>query len=329
MLLESQMLSAADKPCLVEVIFLGTGTSGCLPNVTCLSIEERPGCRACKVAMTHAGRKNRRRNTSIVARWQRPDGSLFNLLVDCGKTFYTSALDCFPRYRINKIDAVLLTHGHADAIFGLDDLRSFSAVQGTNIPIYATAKTLEVVHAAFPYLVDRRKATGGGNVAALEFRTFNENKPLVLERNIEITPLPVHHGYDADGEIFYNVGVLMDQFAYIADVNYIPATTRSHLSNLEVIVLDALQLTPFISHFSYQQAIDECFSIKAKRSFLIDFTHMLEHDAMVKELTDLESENDIHIRPTYDGMRLRRTLVPNAKLDQYDWIDTSIEPAMI
>ncbi|KAI8048517.1 beta-lactamase-like protein [Syncephalis plumigaleata] len=273
-----QMPLVTDTPQLVEVIFLGTGTSGCLPNVTCLSIGPTPGCRACKLAMTPAGRKNRRRNTSIIARWLCPDGSLYNLLVDCGKSFYASALEWLPHYGINKIDAVFLTHGHADAILGLDDYVHFLTT--------------------FPYLVDRSKATG--DVALLDFRTFDENKPLALRHDIQVMPLPVYHGLDTDGNIFYNIGLLMDKREFY------PETTRVHLSNLEVIVLDALKRNePFTSHFGYQQAIDEC----------------------------IKSDTDIYIRPAYDGMHLLRRPVSNSSVDsnevEFDWIEGSDMPSMM
>jgi phosphoribosyl 1,2-cyclic phosphodiesterase len=81
--------------------------------------------------------------------------------------YLASALEWLPHYSINKIDAVFLTHGHADAILGLDDLRSFSIMQRTDIPIYVTETTRKVVSTTFPYLIDRSKATGNYNLGCL------------------------------------------------------------------------------------------------------------------------------------------------------------------
>ena len=64
------------------------------------------------------------------------------------------------KHGIKKIDAVLLTHGHADAILGLDDLRSWSAFHG-KIPVYLNKECMDVVSRTFPYILDRTKATGG------------------------------------------------------------------------------------------------------------------------------------------------------------------------
>ncbi|KAJ2418201.1 hypothetical protein GGF47_005088, partial [Coemansia sp. RSA 2524] len=96
--------------------------------------------------------KNRRRNTSLLVCVDHPDGRQRNILIDCGKTFYDSAVDVFVKHDIKTIDAVLLTHGHADAMLGLDDLRQWTSSQNTSIPVYCDRSALETVAGAFPYL---------------------------------------------------------------------------------------------------------------------------------------------------------------------------------
>ncbi|RKP10487.1 beta-lactamase-like protein [Thamnocephalis sphaerospora] len=316
---DQQPTDAGQNPQLIEIIFLGTGTSGRLPNVTCLT-RKKVVCQTCPLALTPEGRKNRRRNTSILARWRRANGSVFTLLVDCGKSFYESALEWLPHFKIERIDAVFLTHGHADAMFGLDDLRSFSTVQRMAIPIYATERTMRVVRPAFPYLVDRSKATGGGDVARLDFHIIDPENPVFIG-DMKVTPLPVHHGYDDGGTPFINLGLRIDNVAYIADVNYIPDSTRKLMHGLELVVLDALKPTPFTSHFGYHQAIGECRLIGARRSLLTDFAHMLEHETMTRDLMELEQKEGIWIRPAYDGMFLTRTTALNKDADVHDWTE--------
>lgn len=106
-------------------------------------------------------------------RYKHSDGRVRNVLVDCGKTFYEAALAWCPKYKMRRIDGVLLTHGHADAIMGLDDLRNWTiggdnAVQSV-VHVYLDQATMDVVSRAFPYLVDIQAATGGGDVPRLEF----------------------------------------------------------------------------------------------------------------------------------------------------------------
>lgn len=151
-------------------VFLGTGTSGQVPAIGCLlpapsassSQSNNDGCRACHDAVV-PGSKNRRGccSLAIVGGGPRPqDESL--ILIDCGPTFYSSAISHFQRNGLRRIDAVLLTHAHADAILGLDNLRAWTMggdIQ-SHVDIYCTQTCFETVEATFPYLVNGKKATG-------------------------------------------------------------------------------------------------------------------------------------------------------------------------
>ncbi|KAJ1938581.1 hypothetical protein FBU59_004395, partial [Linderina macrospora] len=188
-----------------EIIFLGTGTSGCIPNIPCIT-SDNPDCTVCKYSLTPEGAKNQRRNTSLLIRIDHDDGRERNIVIDCGKTFYESAVEVFIKHNVKTIDAVLLTHGHADAILGLDDLRQWTMSFNTSIPVYVAQETLDTVASAFPYLVDTSMATGGGQVPMLDFRVIkNPYVPLVIE-GIEVQPLEVEHGKYSSGEPFYFMG---------------------------------------------------------------------------------------------------------------------------
>lgn len=104
----------------VEVIFLGTGASIESPAIQCLLRED--GCLGCKTALSTAP-KNKRRQSSILVRIKQDDDSLKNILVDCGGTTYAAMMEIFPKHGVDRIDAVLFTHSHADAIGGCDALR--------------------------------------------------------------------------------------------------------------------------------------------------------------------------------------------------------------
>ncbi|CDZ98764.1 Beta-lactamase-like [Phaffia rhodozyma] len=198
-------LRARERPCLVmdnqdlEIILLGTGTSGQLPNVSCLTNHldpnPRPACRTCLSTTTAEGKNNIRRNTSAVVRGKRPDGSKSLILIDCGKSFLSSALEFFPKFGLRKIDAVLLTHAHADAINGLDDLRGWTlkGVIQPFVKVYVSAHTLSEIARSWPYMVESSKATGGGDVPAFEWIVIDENRDFFVE-GIRVTPLNVHHG---------------------------------------------------------------------------------------------------------------------------------------
>lgn len=210
--------------------FLGTGTSAALPVGPCLAGVSKPSrdvgeflkfydehagsasardpaqwlgydpagawpanvpCASCRAAVDRGvrdGWKNRRGNPSLVI-----SRGGKNLLVDVGKTFREQSVRLFPRWGVRSIDAVLITHGHADAYNGLDDLREWCNRQGAAIPIFLTQTTFDTVAASFPYLVDKTKASGGGDLPSLDFRIIRDDEELDV-LGIHVQALPVEHG---------------------------------------------------------------------------------------------------------------------------------------
>ncbi|QRW00304.1 beta-lactamase superfamily protein [Ceratobasidium sp. AG-Ba] len=181
----------------IEFIFHGTGTSSSVPNVACLT-DDPITCETCGSTLTPQGQKNKRRNTGGILRiphdGDRPERVI---VIDVGKTFLSAALDLFPRYGLRRIDAVLLTHPHADAMNGLDDLRGWT-LRGSiqdHIDIYVSAFTLREVQRSFPYLVAKEFATGGGDIPEFRWHIIKENEPFRVEGvEFDITPIAVHHG---------------------------------------------------------------------------------------------------------------------------------------
>ncbi len=174
-----------------EIIFVGTGTSEGIPVASCLTKgferdydNERgegelaspgQGCKVCFDAVrTDVRSPNRRRNTSLMVRWRRPpqdssgtstSGGSFkrthtNVLIDCGKFFWESALEWFPHHRVRYIDALLITHRHNDACYGLDDLRDWTkninAAEGNlnSLEVHLSEEDLQFLAKPFDYLID-------------------------------------------------------------------------------------------------------------------------------------------------------------------------------
>jgi len=145
---------------LCYLLFVGTGTSEGVPRVSCLT-KEVNDCPICLSSIEPLSR-NRRRNTSILIRVPNEKlGRHFNILIDCGKFFYHSAMEWFPKFKIRHLDAIILTHFHSDSILGLDDLRDWTGHinDGIPMPIYCTMIDYEVISRAFPYLANIEKAT--------------------------------------------------------------------------------------------------------------------------------------------------------------------------
>jgi phosphoribosyl 1,2-cyclic phosphodiesterase len=189
------------------------------------------------------------RKRSCLVRFLHSDGTLKNILVDCGKTFYESALLTFTQHKLRQIDAVILTHSHADAILGLDDLRQWTMngrVQ-SSVDIYLNQETYERVEACFPYIVDSSKATGSGEVATVKFHIFDQNgmPDYFMVDELKVVPLPVEHGKYNDGSTFFCMGYRFEDFTYISDTNRVPDSTWEKIKGTKVLAIDALKRNPF------------------------------------------------------------------------------------
>lgn len=178
------------------------------------------------------------------------------ILIDCGKNFHEAALNWFVHYGLRRIDAVLITHGHADAVFGMDDLRQWTiggekySVQN-HIDVYLSQQSMDVVDAAFPYLVDKKKATGGGDVPSLNFHIFPTTiegiRPFMIEELL-VVPVEVVHGKYSDEKPYKSLGFRFGDLTYISDASGIPEKSRQLIKGTRVLVLDALHC--MLSHAS-------------------------------------------------------------------------------
>ncbi|XAR49936.1 Phosphoribosyl 1,2-cyclic phosphate phosphodiesterase [Bertholletia excelsa] len=282
-----------------EIIFMGTGTSEGIPRVSCLTNPEKI-CPVCSKA-AEPGNKNRRRNTSILIRYPRSSGNC-NILIDAGKFFYHSALRWFPTYGIRAIDAVIITHSHADAIGGLDDLRDWTNNVQSHIPIYVAPRDFEVMKKTHYYLVDTSGVVPGAAVSELEFNIIHE-QPFQVH-DIKITPLPVWHGrgYRSLGYRFGNV-------CYISDVSEIPEETYPLLKDCELLILDALRPDRSSStHFGLPRALEEVRKIKPKRTLFTGMMHLMDHEKVNGDLVKLMDTEGIDVQLSYDGLRVPVTL---------------------
>jgi phosphoribosyl 1,2-cyclic phosphodiesterase len=130
-----------------RIVFLGTGTSEGVPRVSCLT-NPNSDCPVCPDAMK-PGSPNRRRNTSLLIQRELSDGRTSNIIIDAGKFFYESAMNWFPKYGVRTMDALVITHAHADAVGGFDDLRDWTNNAQETLPIYLRETDLDSVESLF------------------------------------------------------------------------------------------------------------------------------------------------------------------------------------
>ena len=228
---------------------LGSGTSTGVPVIGCK-------CAVC----TSGDPRNRRLRTGL---WIEADG--LSILVDASADLRQQAL----AFGVERVDAVLFTHAHADHIYGLDDLRVFNFRQGTPIPCYGPAGALEAIRAAFAYVFDGSAPEGGGKP---QLALVPVDGPFGLA-GVEVVPVPVWHGRL---EVFgYRIGGL----AYVTDCKRIPAASLRLLEGVDVLILDALRYRPHPTHLSIAEAVETAARIGARRTVLTHICHDVDHAA--------------------------------------------------
>ena len=251
----------------MQVTFLGTGTSHGVPMIGC-------ECAVCR--STDA--RDARLRPSIVVRTPST-----TVLVDAGPDLRTQAL----RADLRRVDAILFTHGHADHILGIDDVRRFNAIMKAPMPCYADERTLAEIRKTFHYVFDRATPKGGG-IPALDLHTITERFAI---GDLPVQPVPLWHG---ERPI---LGFRFDRFAYLTDCSRIADDAWPLLEGLDAVVIDALREQPHPTHFSLSEAVEAARRIGARRAF---FTHMCHH--LAHEATNARLPAGMQL--AYDGLTL-------------------------
>ena len=258
----------------MEVIFLGTGTSQGVPMIAC-------GCAVCR----SEDPRNRRTRTSLHVVM---DG--LHIQVDAAPEF---RLQCL-RERIEAMDFFILTHGHADHIAGMDDLRRFCDLLGGNaLTVYSTTEGMGRVLAMYPYaMAERPIAKGYAAFRLLEMPTTLD----LPQGTIQSTLLP-HGGINTLGLVFTERSSGR-RFAYYTDCKRVPREALELARGVDALALDGLRPTPHPSHLSIAEAIEVARDIGAPATWLTHLTHHTDHGPAEAELPE-------GVRFAYDGLRLR------------------------
>lgn len=249
----------------MELIFLGTGTSYGVPMIGC-------DCDVCR----SDDPRNRRTRASVLFRY---DGH--NVLVD-------TSIDLrfqFLAAGVDHVSAVLYTHGHADHLHGLDDLRAVSTRHGP-IDLYADAATSATIRQSFGYVFDSDEAVS--EVPAVNLHTLDG--PFELFGRT-FWPLELEHGR------MPVLGYRTGDVAYLTDCSGIPDASLRMLGNLKVLVIDAVRFRPHPTHFSVEEALEIIEILQPERAFLTHISHDIDHRTVGEMLPD-------NVELAWDGLRL-------------------------
>lgn len=253
----------------MRLVLLGTGTSFGVPQVGC-------HCRTC----TSPDPRDRRSRTAALVE-SGPGGG--RLLIDSPPELRLQLVT----HDVDRVDAVLYTHAHADHVHGIDDLRGLSAHSPEGLRAFGAADTMAELGRRFGYAFDAAPARPGTSKPRLVAVSIPAFEPVDIA-GLTVLPLPLPHG----GMTVF--GYRLGPVAYLTDAKAVPEPVRERLAGLEVLVLNALLARPHPLHLSIPEAVATAQAIGARRTLLTHLTHAAPH-------AELAGSLPAGIEPAYDG----------------------------
>ncbi|MBV6657708.1 MAG: MBL fold metallo-hydrolase [Devosiaceae bacterium] len=269
----------------LELTILGCASSGGVPRAGGLGQPGKWG------ACDPTNPRNRRKRCSLLVERASPDGKTV-CVIDTGPDFRQQMLDA----EIDRIDAVVYTHEHADHLHGLDDLRPFALSSRALVPVFMDDKTYSRALGAFGYCFET--PAGSSYPPILARQRIDHAAPITIEGDggtITLIPVPVVHGD------IVALGFRIEDALYLPDVSEIPAESAHHFAGLETLIIDALRHRPHVSHFNLEQALALRDEVKPRHTVLTNMHIDLDYETVRRETPDA-------VEPAYDGMVINGTV---------------------
>lgn len=255
----------------MKITFLGTGTSTGVPVIGC-------NCRVCK----SDNPKNKRLRTSLFVETDDK-----KILIDVTPDFRQQAL----LNGITYVDAIFITHSHADHVNGFDDIRQLNfSMNWKVIPVFINQTSYWELQSRFDYVFKEPPQLGGGK-PMVNINIIEDYDRIILDK-IEIISFLYYHG-----RIKVN-GYRIKNFSYITDVSFIPSQTLEIIEGTEVLVISGLRYLPHATHFTISEVKNLVNRIKPKKTYLTHMGHEIDYDEIQEYL------KNTNIEPAYDGLKI-------------------------
>ena len=256
---------------------MGCGSSGGVPRIggnwgVCNPAEPR----------------NRRRRCSLLIEGFTGDSEPTRIVIDTGCDLREQLLDS----GVDRVDAVLYTHEHADHTHGIDDLRVLALNNRRRVDVYFSHEAGQRIVQSFAYCFTAPPDSGYPPI--LNQNIITAGTPIVIAGpggDVEILPFRQEHG-----EIF-SLGFRVGGFAYSCDVSGIPDESFAAVSGLDVWILDALRPAPHPSHLSLSEALEQVAIHRPREAVLTNLHIDLDY-------ADTDRITPANVRPAYDGLRI-------------------------
>ncbi|HXY79227.1 MAG TPA: MBL fold metallo-hydrolase, partial [Candidatus Bathyarchaeia archaeon] len=230
----------------LQLTVLGSGTSMGVPTLGC-------HCAVCESTDPH----DQRTRPSVLL-----SCGGHNIVIDTTPDFRFQAM----RAHLDRLDAVLYTHGHADHVMGLDDIRPYNLKQKSVVPVYGASDTLAILRRQFAYIFEEGQP--GSTLPLIELREIDGPFEMV---GLKIIPVPAMHGVQPV------LGFRFGKAAYLTDFSSVPASSKALLGDLDDFILDALRYVPHPTHSNVEQSLALIEELKPKRAWFTHICHDLGH----------------------------------------------------